>query len=157
MSEPQEPTPSLTWEEEESREGNTYEVGRVAEEITAKEEASAAAGDNKELFGMFEGKTPFDIKVNWPCSLYKYSKMESAPQDILDKTGIASFNFSESAVSIPYSFCLEFTNTKNYRYVFYDNSGDGYKVNCFITGNHTVRFNSSKGEDVTIVRITGDK
>lgn len=140
----------LTWEKVESGEGATYEVGRTEAEAAAKAKVEDGAGHDKQLFGFFEGKKNFDIKVQWQVGM---DKMCPTSQDVLDKTGIASFNFTTGALRhIGYEYYLEINNTKNYDYYFYDETGDYYRLNCFLTGNHSVRFNSDKP---TIVRITG--
>ncbi|KAF5004270.1 hypothetical protein FDECE_9226 [Fusarium decemcellulare] len=141
----------LTWKEAESGEGAKYEIGRTEFELTAKAKAEEADGDGKQLFGLFEGKKPFDVRVRWTPG---EDKFVVASQDVLDTASIASYNLTTSAFRYlgGWSYSLEFTNTKNYNYFFYDETGDYYQVNCYLTGNHSVKFNSEKP---TIVRITG--
>lgn len=140
----------LIWEEVESGAGTKFEVGRTEYEVAAKAKAEEAAKNDKHLFGLFEGKVNFDIRVNWTVA---GDRLLNTTQDVLDKTAISSYNFTTGALRhIIFDYYLEFTSTKNYNYRFYDESGDSYQVNAFITGNHTVRFNSEKP---TIVRITG--
>ncbi|KAI0012214.1 hypothetical protein F4779DRAFT_634755 [Xylariaceae sp. FL0662B] len=141
---------TFSWEKAESNEGETYEVGRTENEIAAKAKIEEATPGDKQLFGFFEGKKSFDIPVQWSVGM---DKMTPTTQEVLDKTGITAYNFTTGALrNIGFEYYLEFNNTKNYNYYFYDESGDSYQVNCFLTGNHSVRFNSEKP---TIVRITG--
>jgi hypothetical protein len=152
MTEKTQQNDGLTWKAAESADGAKYEIGHTEFELTAKAKADEADGDSKQLFGWFEGKKPFDIRVNW---IPGEDKFVVADQAVLDTAGIASYNLTTSAFRYcgGWSFSLEFTNTKNYNYIFYDETGDYYRVDCYLTGNHSVRFNSEKP---TIVRITGN-
>ncbi|KAF4634759.1 hypothetical protein G7Y89_g3348 [Cudoniella acicularis] len=141
---------TLSWEKIDSKEGVTFEVGRTEYELAAKAKVEEAANNDKEFFGLFEGKKSFDIQVRWVVGV---DKLIPTTQDVLDKTAISAYNLTTNGNrNIGFEYYLEFNNTKNYNFYFYDESGDSYQVDCFITGNHSVKFNSPKP---TIVRITG--
>lgn len=139
---------TLAWEKVESMNGATYEVSRTEHEVAAKAKVEEAAKNDKGLFGLFEGKNNFDIKIEWTVGA---DKMIATTQEVLDKASISAYRLTKGHMY--YDYYLEFSNTKNYNYYFYDETGDCYPVNCYVTGNHTVRFDSKKPN---IVRIIGN-
>jgi hypothetical protein len=88
--------------------------------------------ERQATFGLFEGKKYFDFQVNW---IVVGDRLLNTTQDFLDETGWSPYNFTTGGLRhIPWDYYLEFTATKEYKYRFNDESGDGYPVNSFITG-----------------------
>lgn len=137
----------LQWEKLESHQGEQYQVGHNEFELAAKAKVESGT-DSKGILGFFENKKTFEVNVNWPVG--KDDKLIPTTHDILNKTGITAYSLTAGEGHFTYT--LRFTSSVNYNYYFYDESKDSYQVNCFLTGNHSVQYNSPKP---TIVHITG--
>ncbi|KAL8868253.1 MAG: hypothetical protein Q9174_005109, partial [Haloplaca sp. 1 TL-2023] len=78
------------------------------------------------------GMEEFGINVDWPLG---NSDWKSLSDELKTKTAITRYALHHS--SHPnFDFVLEFTNTENYNYHFYDTTGDSYGVNTFSRGDH---------------------
>lgn len=93
-------------------------------------------------------KNAFGIVVNWPVG-NKDWKDTSA--DVQATTGITRYRVSTSSSPF-FDYFIEFSNSENYKYRFYDQTGDSYEVNTGRNGDHVVRFDSGKP---TVLFITG--
>jgi hypothetical protein len=96
-------------------------------------------------------KIPFDIRVYWP---YSTTDQWVTPQpELVTTAAITRYKLHEDTDTLKiFQWELQFTNTENYDYYFYDRTGDRYNVNTFRSGDHIIEFNS---ENPNIVRIVG--
>ncbi|KAL8877709.1 MAG: hypothetical protein Q9198_004322, partial [Flavoplaca austrocitrina] len=91
----------------------------------------------------------FGLVVNWPFD--KNDDWKSTRNDVQDTAAITRYSFYSSSSPI-YDYVLEITNTVDYNYRFYDQTGDSYQINTYEEGDHLVRYNSEKPN---VVFITG--
>ncbi|KAJ7814513.1 hypothetical protein B0H14DRAFT_3477025 [Mycena olivaceomarginata] len=98
---------------------------------------SSASVESSDAATLGSGKEDFGTSVNWKATGDGlWDKNPDNVRDIADGTKHCT---------------LTFTNTKNYKYTFYEETGDGYENNTCLNGNHTI--DSSKKPN--IVFITG--
>ncbi|KAL8960799.1 MAG: hypothetical protein Q9183_005404, partial [Haloplaca sp. 2 TL-2023] len=123
---------AVHWAPATSKNGVSYEIG-----VMDSDHAPHSSG--MEDFGTC---------VDWPLG---NSDWKSTSDELMAKTAITRYALHHSRHPL-YDFVLEFTNTENYNYYFYDTTGDSYQVNTGSKGDHLVRFNSKQS---TIRFVTG--
>ncbi|KAK3818394.1 MAG: hypothetical protein J3Q66DRAFT_337491 [Benniella sp.] len=90
-------------------------------------------------------KADFDITVNWVAEGYKETS-----EDVRRKTGIKRYRVDLGPIK---GHRIQFETDETYHYYFYDETGDYYGCNVFVTSwFHTVTYYSDRPN---IVRITG--
>lgn len=119
----------IHWKEMKSRNGVSYEVG-YENEADLKQALAQAPVQSKSDFG---------ICVDWPVG---DSNWKQTKPNVVQTAAITSYALYQNSGA--YKYILYFTNTQNYNYFFYDETGDHYQVNTFRNGSHYVRFNSQK-------------
>jgi len=90
---------------------------------------------------------PFYINVNWPVT----GNWEKPTEEVKNVTSISLYRVSRSSNWI-YTYILEFVSELTYNFTFRDGEGDEYGTNTYLSGIHTVRYNSS---NPTIVYVSG--
>jgi hypothetical protein len=70
-------------------------------------------------------------------------------KDVQEKTGIRWYSLNRID-ELFFTYELDITTSETYYYLFRDEEPDEYSLNCFMTGNHYVRYNS---REPTIVKI----
>ncbi|KAJ7328447.1 hypothetical protein DFH08DRAFT_967569 [Mycena albidolilacea] len=113
---------------------------------------SSASVESNDAANLGSGKEDFGISVVWKAT--GDGLWELNPDIVKDIASIPQYSLkTNSADSDGTKHCtLTFTNTKHYKYTFYDETGDGYENNIFLNGNHTIDYTSKKPD---IVFITG--
>ncbi|KAL8861617.1 MAG: hypothetical protein Q9178_002142 [Gyalolechia marmorata] len=130
---------AIFWEKATSKKGMVFEIGKKKSGDDKSKNCDVVVTTTKEDFG---------LDVNWPLG---NSDWKGSSTDVQSTAAITRYALHSS--SFPrFDFVLEFTNTVNYNYHFYDQTGDSYQVNTYDEGNHYVRFNSAKP---TILFVTG--
>ncbi|KAK3818393.1 MAG: hypothetical protein J3Q66DRAFT_337487 [Benniella sp.] len=93
-------------------------------------------------------KAEFDITVNWEASVNEAYKETSA--DVRRQTGIKRYRVYGGPIG---GYSVLFETDETYHYYFYDETGDWYGCNVFVTSwPHYVNYSSDRPN---IVRITG--
>lgn len=124
---------SIKWETATSKNGASFRIGR--EKTDVKNEAPAA------------GKA-FSIHVDWPVG----DAWVNTTDEVRTTAAITQYYLSANPIQSVWGYGLQFTNTDTYDYFFYDETGDCYEVDTWLTHTHFVQYNSDKP---TIVCITG--
>ncbi|KAF7323608.1 hypothetical protein MKEN_00581300 [Mycena kentingensis (nom. inval.)] len=101
---------------------------------------------------MADGKEDFGIGVNWPAETAH--QWHDTAQVVKDVAAITQYILTKTGPDKDgdYTCELTFTNTKHYKYYFYDQTGDSYLCNTFTNGTHKVGYYSKKPD---IIFITG--
>ena len=139
------------WVDSVSTNGKPFKIGTPKSD--RQRPAADEVGDLQFDAVQVQGKTPFDIKVNWPGrppppGFIDFNKPTDDEKRITSitswflKTGPANYNE------------FEFTCTEAYNFLFYD-AGDSYRCNVFWPRESTIHFVTYFSSNPTIVRITG--
>ncbi|KAG9218327.1 hypothetical protein CCMSSC00406_0007302 [Pleurotus cornucopiae] len=134
-------TDDLQTETALSSKGNEYTISRPS------------GGEVVNSFSSSNSKEDFGISVVWKPQ--GSAEWIHTPQEVQETTGITRYKLVQRGTnSDGETICtLHFTNTKNYGYHFFDQTGDKYWVSTWMNSNHSVDYKSKKP---TIVFITGD-
>ena len=118
----------IVWKEMKSENGATFEVGVQAS-------GAAARGiDEGEPDRPREGPP---IAVDWPVGDDTWKDVDTGAK------GITRYKLHSNSPSI-WKYRLDFSNVRTGTFVFFDESGDGYKVATYQIGDHYVRYNSPR-------------
>jgi hypothetical protein len=125
---------NLHWEKLTSMNGKSYEVGRI-----------------KPLDGMKgtqrvkdpDGMTCY---VDWPIT----TGWVSITDAVKKKTGIIRYALIKLGAGHYYDYRLRFDCTESYHYYFTDGTGEVYSCNVWITGQHSVDYDSKKPNIVLV-------
>ncbi|KAJ3548427.1 hypothetical protein NMY22_g1261 [Coprinellus aureogranulatus] len=138
----------ISWRDAVSNKGKVFRVGSLVRDESNV--VSDRPADGKEV----RTKTwvSHTCYVNWPVAAVGDNGWKTPDQDVIDKVDISRYTLTQSSSSI-YSYILTITNTQNWDYTFYDDTGDYYSLNCFTAGDHYVQYNS---DEPTIRTVTAD-
>jgi hypothetical protein len=133
----QAPTTEIKIVEAKSKSGEKYEVGRP----------DVPQPDSDDRVG---SKSDFShVQVNWTV---QGDSWIDTPMDIRNTTAIWRYKLHKSSSPF-FDYVLEISITDDhYCYYFGDESGDSYKLDTWVAGDHLVRFNSGRP---TIKLISG--
>ena len=143
--------PVIQWHQMTSSKGFPYEIGRIKTDRNDQPENPSDTLVESALSAMKiapTSKEDFGIAVNWPVGSKEW---KDPGQEVKGKAGISRFAIHDSSHPL-FDYVVEFTNTENYNFFFYDETGDHYQVNTHKGGDHLVRYNSQKP---TVKFITG--
>lgn len=115
----------IVWKEMKSENGATFEVGV---------KVSGAATDEGEPDRPRDGPP---IAVDWPVGDDTWKDVDTGAK------GITRYKLHSNSPSI-WKYRLDFSNVRTGPFVFFDESGDGYKVSTYQIGDHYVRYNSPR-------------
>ncbi|KAF7368177.1 hypothetical protein MVEN_00136800 [Mycena venus] len=133
----------IVWTTHMSGNGNEYRIGTLPD---ADAQAEDRAG--KDATGGKFPKEDFGIDVKWSNGDMNWKATSS---DVQTTAAITQYDLYWKKGDV-WPYMLWFTNTENYNYLFFDETGDSYRCNCWRRGNHWVQYRSDKP---TIIFITG--
>ncbi|KIO26565.1 hypothetical protein M407DRAFT_243675 [Tulasnella calospora MUT 4182] len=93
---------------------------------------------------MADSKTQFN--VTWPVG-------DQTWKEVTDIPSITRYRLYP-ITHIFYSYQLDFTNSVNLDFIFYDQSGDRYTKSTFVNGDHSVHY---KSDDPTILLVKAEE
>jgi hypothetical protein len=132
---------TIAWQKGASRKGKTFHFGakksREKLEVAADDDSSSSSDDDSSWSS---------VDVDW-----KVGTSGNPSQDVQDATGIRWYSLQKiSTLFRLYDYELDITTSKAYNYLFRDESQDEYSLNCYVTGNHYVQYNSDQPNIVKI-------
>jgi hypothetical protein len=133
---------SIRWRKATSQNGKSFEIG-VATSMESRSEISQTI---EQDFAR-KGKTEFSIFVKWPVGQSLWTTTSSEVQDIAAITEYQLYEYNGF-----WKYVLHFKNTLTYDYQFKDESGDVYRCDTFVTGDHYIRYDS---DQPTITKVMG--
>ena len=143
----------IEWTKVKSANGQEFEVGRLPGKSATSTTVTPSPGVQASGFlSSASADQNFGITVNWPVDTDSSDWVDTS-DEVKKKAAITRYALYPIQNPVFYTYILCFTNTKNYDYFFSDETGDSYEVNTYESGDHSVRFNSSKP---TIVYIRGE-
>jgi hypothetical protein len=111
----------IEWTRHTSKSGKTFEVG-----MKKPAEGGLSGGGKQPMT-----KHDFGTTVNWPVGTSAWQDMDSHMQTTAALTRYALYRTSGL-----YAWELDFTNTEQYDYVFFDKTGDSYACGTWRNGDH---------------------
>ncbi|KAF8310130.1 hypothetical protein DL93DRAFT_1678972 [Clavulina sp. PMI_390] len=129
----------------QSGRGFPYEVS-FTEVLEGKEEPASAA---KSAAANAMGPETIDIPVDWEVTGDKWVSVDPS-DDIYEY--ISSYSLHIAHLNPWFDWKLEFYNSQNKRFQFFDRTGDFYEVACGRRGRHDVKYNSDLPQ-IEFVRI----
>jgi hypothetical protein len=121
---------AIQWQEATSKNSKAFQFGS---------EKARNATDTVTTSSDYEA-----VDVNWTVG-----SSGNPSEDVQNKTGIRWYSLSRIDEFI-FKYQLEITTSRKYHYLFRDDEPDEYSLNCNVTGNHSLKYNSSRP---TIIKI----
>ena len=134
---------NIQWERTTSKLGKPYAIGRTKLDNALEKEsppAAAAAATAKKDFG---------IQIDLPVG--SDDSWKDTPDNVRDRAAISRWKL-HTIKAIGGKYTLEITNSAHYDYHFYDGTGDSYRLNTYVNGDHYVSYDS---QDPALLFVTG--
>lgn len=139
----------IVWSNATSMNGRKYRIGTLKTSDSDPAVPSAPADDKPS--GDKPHPPEFIVHevddIYWPVSTPTWLK---PAQRIIDQVDISRYYVTKNP-GWWYDYILYITNTENWSYTFYDETGDSYGLNCYQQGDHYVAYDSTQPTIVKIV------
>jgi len=138
----------IQWKDATSEKGVKFKIGTLK-----PLDSDVAWGNEANIPGPTKGHTSAIVThdedgIYWPVSTAVWEKPAQRIQDKFD----IEWYYLTKYKGFWYDYVLHIENSQNWSYTFYDETGDGYGLTTWRTGDHWVCYDSDKP---TIRRIKG--